>query len=184
MGVSKTGARPGRQIRQLGGCPSYPPQRRLYGMTKRHLPPLVSRSRPGTRPYRGIPGKSGVACWTAGCRNTGRSFPAAARPTCDSSDRRGAQRFPFQRRPTSGCTSAPHTRSCRHMFAPDVTFLAEWTEYQRQRGSLLPRFQGRQPLWLPPDHGRSRGSPPRPAYVANKESSIFRTPLGPVVAAV
>ena len=32
----------------------------------------------------------------------------------------------------------------RHMFAPDNYFLAEWTEYQRQREILLPRFQGRQ----------------------------------------
>jgi sterol 14alpha-demethylase len=32
----------------------------------------------------------------------------------------------------------------RHMFAPDVYFLAEWQEYQRQREILLPRFQGRQ----------------------------------------
>ena len=32
----------------------------------------------------------------------------------------------------------------RHMFAPDIYFLAEWREYQRQREILLPRFQGRQ----------------------------------------
>jgi sterol 14alpha-demethylase len=32
----------------------------------------------------------------------------------------------------------------RHMFAPDIYFLAEWQEYQRQRQILLPRFQGRQ----------------------------------------
>jgi sterol 14-demethylase len=32
----------------------------------------------------------------------------------------------------------------RHMFAPDIYFLAEQAEYQRQREIVLPRFQGRQ----------------------------------------